>query len=233
MVFGASCEVKGGAVTAIIGANGAGKSTLLRVITGVEKVASGSLEFGGHDIKRWAPWRRVRAGIVHVPEGRRVFATMTVLENLEVGATVAGLRVTQTALEGVFDAFPRLRERQHQPAGTMSGGEQQMLAIGRALMARPQVLLVDEPSLGLAPVAIAGVGETLRNLKDEGSLGILLAEQNVQLALTLADHTHVMTRGVLADAPKDMVEGGEHSADVVFGLTGGGTVQEADDAQGE
>jgi branched-chain amino acid transport system ATP-binding protein len=215
VLFGVDCQVDAGRVAAIIGANGAGKSTLLRVLSGMTPAAGGFVGLGGEDVTHWPAWKRVRAGIVHVPEGRRVFGDMTVTENLEVGAIAAGKRLSQADVAMVFDLFPRLGERRLQQAGTLSGGEQQMLAISRALVAAPKVLLIDEPSMGLAPVATARVAEALQSLRARGDLSILLVEQNVSLATTLADDAYVMQRGVVSRAD---LQAGDELTDVVLGV---------------
>lgn len=188
-------EVKKGSLVAVLGANGAGKTTLLRTLSGLHPAAAGRVRLENRDITRIGPQAVVAEGLVHVPEGRRVFAGQTVRDNLELGAwSRRRERGWLSELERVFALFPRLRERERQLAGTLSGGEQQMLAIGRALMARPRVLLLDEPSLGLAPVMIQQVAEALAALKASG-LTILLVEQHTHVALRLADHAYVLRNG--------------------------------------
>ncbi|OGA06349.1 MAG: ABC transporter ATP-binding protein [Betaproteobacteria bacterium RIFCSPLOWO2_02_FULL_64_12] len=198
ILHGISFEAPRSRVTALIGANGAGKTTLLRAIAGLLPLSSGSIVFEGKEIGRAPANRRVEAGIALVPEGRLVFPTMSVSENLRLGAIAprarAGMRERLTAM---YELFPRLQERASQPAGSLSGGEQQMLAMARGLMARPALLLLDEPTLGLAPVMARLVFRTLERLRDEG-LAIVLAEQDVRGALHLADGVHVVENGRIA-----------------------------------
>lgn len=191
---GVSLEVAVGEIVCLIGSNGAGKSTLLNAVSGVIEVAGGAIDFGGQVISGQRPGRIVRQGLVQVPEGRLVFPDMTVLENLEMGGYSRGDDLGGS-LEFVLKLFPRLAERRQQLAGLMSGGEQQMLAIGRALMAKPRMLLLDEPSMGLAPVVVADIFRTLRRLREEFQLSILLVEQNAVAALKLADRGYVLTNG--------------------------------------
>lgn len=192
---GVSLEVNEGEVVALIGANGAGKSTLLRTISGVLRPATGDVAFEGRSIRGWAEDRIVRLGLVQVQEGRGILTRMTVQENLEMGAYCrsdrAGIRQDMAM---VFDKFPVLRDRQHQFGATLSGGEQQMLAIGRALMARPRLLMLDEPSLGLAPMLVNEIFRTIRDFKHE-SRTILLVEQNARKALQCADRGYVLETG--------------------------------------
>jgi branched-chain amino acid transport system ATP-binding protein len=192
---GISLHVRAGEVVTLIGGNGAGKSTTLRAISGLLPVWRGSLEFDGRDLARLAPEKIVSLGLALVPEGRRVFATLSVNANLELGAfhRVDKKQVRQD-LDEVKERFPILRERGHQPAGTLSGGEQQILAIGRALMARPKLLMLDEPSMGLAPRMVAQVYGILKELKAAGTT-ILLVEQNARAALKLADRGYVIETG--------------------------------------
>jgi len=188
-----SLNVLAGEAVAIIGANGAGKSTLLRCISGLLQAAQGSIRFAERDITRLRADLIVNQGLVHCPEGRAILRRMSVLENLELGA----YRLTEPAaedLERVYALFPRLRERQQQAGGSLSGGEQQMLAIGRAMMARPRMLMLDEPSLGLSPLMVHEVFKGLRQLKDSG-LSILLIEQNAHAALKFSDRTYVLEHG--------------------------------------
>ena len=195
---GISIDVEGGAIAALIGANGAGKSTTLRAISGLVGVSSGEIYFQGEKIDGLSPQEIVRAGIAHVPEGRRVFPYMSVKENLMLGAfrrkDKEGIRGD---LEGVFEHFPILRERRSQSAGSLSGGEQQMLAIGRALMSKPQLLLLDEPSLGLAPLMVKEVGRIIVDI-NQRKVGIILVEQNAQMALRLAQKGYVLETGSIA-----------------------------------
>jgi len=196
-----SLEVRAGEVVTIIGANGAGKSTLMRAISGLEPASSGRIEFEGLDCTALAPHRRVARGIAQSPEGRQVFPDQTVRDNLLLGAY---LRKSHSAelesdIETQFDIFPRLRERQDQWAGTLSGGEQQMLAIGRALMARPKLLLLDEPSLGLAPLIVKEIFSVIRALRERG-VTILLVEQMANQALKVADRAYVLKTGEIASS---------------------------------
>src|SRR6201988_4377463 len=186
-VKGVSLEVRQGEVVTIMGANGAGKSTLLKSICGLEPVAEGSIKFDGKDVTNVKAHQRVGLGVAMSPEGRGVFADQTVRENLMLGAysRKKDTAATEAAVEREFKRFPRLRERQHQQSGTLSGGEQQMLAISRALMSEPRLLLLDEPSLGLAPLVIRDIFDAIRSLREEG-LTILLVEQMAKQALGVA-----------------------------------------------
>jgi branched-chain amino acid transport system ATP-binding protein len=193
-----SLTVDEGEVVTLIGANGAGKTTTLRTISGLMRPASGTIRFDGRDITRLAPNEIVRAGIGHSPEGRRVFPRMTVRENLELGAYTRRAKDEIAAdTERVLTIFPRLRERYAQKAGTMSGGEQQMLAIGRALMSRPRLLLLDEPSLGLSPKLVQTIFEVIRDISSRGTT-ILLIEQNARQALAVAARGYVLEVGRIA-----------------------------------
>ena len=190
-----SLEVAEGSVAALLGANGAGKTTTLRVISGLLRPTRGSVEFDGKRIDGFSPDRLVRAGIVQVPEGRQIFADLTVRENLLLGGYArrdggSARRESQR----VFDYFPRLGERLQQRAGTLSGGEQQMLAIGRALMARPRLLLLDEPSLGLAPLLVKEIFRVIGDIRAAGTT-VLLVEQNAHMALRIADHAYLLETG--------------------------------------
>ncbi len=190
-----SLQVPKGSIVCLIGANGAGKSTVLRSISGVKQPKSGEVLFNGQPITRWAPHLLVQRGIVQCPEGRGVFPNLTVEENLDLGAYVRHDQAEiKKDLERVYSLFPRLKERSKQAAGTLSGGEQQMLAIGRALMARPQLLLLDEPSLGLAPQVIELIFETIEKINREGTT-VLLVEQNAQLALEASSYAYVLETG--------------------------------------
>ena len=192
-----SLEVHPGEIVALIGSNGAGKTTTLRAICGLVPLRGGSVELDGAVVGGRAPSEIVAGGIAHVPEGRQLFPTMTVLENLELGArTPESRRRRAETLAGVFTLFPRLAERRRQVAGTLSGGEQQMAAIGRALMARPRLLMLDEPSLGLAPVVVTTIFDNLRVINRDG-VTILLVEQNVLRALRLAHRAYVLENGVI------------------------------------
>ena len=192
-VKGISFEVQEGSIVTLIGANGAGKSTTLRAIVSLVKPASGKIEFQGEDITGLPTNEIVSRGITLVPEGRRIFPDLTVLENLKIGAYMRNDSIKED-LNWVFDLFPRLREREWQPGGTLSGGEQQMLAIARALMSRPKLIMMDEPSLGLAPIIVQGVFDIIREINKQG-MTILLNEQNANLALKAADIGYVMETG--------------------------------------
>ena len=193
-VKGVSFEVRAGELVSLIGANGAGKTTTLKAVTGVQPVAEGRIEFLGRPIKGQGAWDLVRQGLVMVPEGRGVFARMTIVENLQMGAFVRNDGEIDADIDKVFGIFPRLKERAQQLAGTMSGGEQQMLAMGRALMARPKVLLLDEPSMGLAPIMVDKIFEVVADIHSRGTT-VLLVEQNASRALGLADRGYVMDSG--------------------------------------
>ena len=193
-VKGVSFEVRAGELVSLIGANGAGKTTTLKAITGLQPVASGEILFMGKSIKGQGAWDLVKQGLVMVPEGRGCFTRMTITENLLMGAFVRTDGEVQADMEKVFITFPRLKERRAQLAGTMSGGEQQMLAMGRALMARPKVLLMDEPSMGLSPLMVDKIFEVVQTIHALGTT-ILLVEQNASRALNLADRGYVMESG--------------------------------------
>ena len=188
--------VEEGELVALVGANGAGKTTLLRTISGVQPASAGAIRFAGRDITRSAPDRRVRLGIAQVPEGRQVFAPLTVEDNLRLGGYARPQAEVGRALAEIYAHFPVLAERRHQRAGTLSGGQQQMLAIGRALMARPRCLLLDEPSMGLAPMLVEEIFRTIRQLKEAGTT-IFLVEQNAHAALAIADRGYVMETGAI------------------------------------
>jgi len=209
-VKGVSFEVKEGELVSLIGANGAGKTTTLKAITGTQPPAAGEIKFMGKSIKGQGSWDLVKQGLVMVPEGRGVFARMTITENLQMGAFVRNDGEIEADVEKVFTIFPRLKERRNQLAGTMSGGEQQMLAMGRALMARPKVLLLDEPSMGLSPIMVDKIFEVVADIHGRGTT-VLLVEQNASRALGLANRGYVMDSGevtmsgdakVLLDDPK-------------------------------
>ena len=193
-VKGVSFEVRQGELVSLIGANGAGKTTTLKAITGTQPVASGEIEFMGKTIKGQGAWNLVKQGLVMVPEGRGVFSRMTIVENLQMGAFVRNDNEIQADIDKVFGIFPRLKERATQLAGTMSGGEQQMLAMGRALMARPKVLLLDEPSMGLSPIMVDKIFEVVNDIHKQGTT-VLLVEQNASRALGLANRGYVMESG--------------------------------------
>jgi branched-chain amino acid transport system ATP-binding protein len=193
-VKGASFQVRQGELVSLIGANGAGKTTTLKAITGTQPVADGEIRFMGQSIKGQGPWDLVKQGLVMVPEGRGTFTRMTITENLLMGAYLREDDEVQADIAKVFAIFPRLKERALQLAGTMSGGEQQMLAMGRALMARPKVLLLDEPSMGLSPIMVDKVFEVVADIHRRGTT-VLLVEQNASRALALADRAYVMDSG--------------------------------------
>ncbi len=201
-----SIKVEQGEIVSIIGSNGAGKSTLLRTISGLIRPKSGSIEFLGKDITDVSPDDIVRLGISHSPEGRRIFTNMSVHENLQLGAFIRKDTEIQKDMESAMDRFPRLRERFKQNAGTLSGGEQQMLAIGRALMSRPKLLLLDEPSLGLAPNLVSEIFRIVLELNRDGTT-ILLVEQNANRALEIAHRAYVLETGVivLSDTGKNLL----------------------------
>jgi branched-chain amino acid transport system ATP-binding protein len=195
ILWGADLHLEAGQLTALIGSNGVGKTTLLRTLMGLLRPWDGAVSFEGKDITSLSAHAKAGLGLVLVPEGRQLFTDMTVLENLEMGATVARARpALKRNLERVFDLFPRLKERRRQLAGTLSGGEQQMLAVGRGLMAEPRILMFDELSLGLSPVLTITLFDTLRRLKAEG-LTMLLVEQNVHMALAVSDYAFALNEG--------------------------------------
>ncbi len=190
-----SFKLEEGEIVALIGANGAGKSTTLNTISGLLHPTSGSISYLGEDISSAPPQDIVRKGIIQVPEGRKIFASMSVWENLEMGAYIHSDRATIKArMESVFTRFPRLKERRNQPGGTLSGGEQQMLAIARGLMADPKVLLLDEPSMGLAPILVEQIFDIIREINEDGT-SIVLVEQNALMALSIADRGYVLDTG--------------------------------------
>lgn len=195
ILWGASLALEEGKLTALVGGNGVGKTTLLRTIMGVMKPTRGTIKFQDKDVSRVAPYTKADMGLIMVPEGRQLFTDMSVLENLEMGATPPRARASaQKNLERVFTLFPRLKERKDQKAGTLSGGEQQMLAVARGIMAEPIVLMIDELSLGLAPLLVLQLFESLILLKQSG-ITLLLVEQNVQMALAISDYSYVIAQG--------------------------------------
>lgn len=216
---GVSMEVKEGSIATVIGANGAGKTTTLKTISGLLRPRSGSILFKGQEISRTRPDKIVGLGISQVPEGRRVFPELTVMENLEMGAYLRrDKKAIAQDIDSVFDRLPRLKERARQTAGTLSGGEQQMLAIGRALMSRPQLMIMDEPSMGLAPLLVKDIFDIIQEINRQGTT-ILLVEQNARLALSIAHRAYVMETGeiVLSGLPEQLI----NSEDVKKAYLGG------------
>jgi branched-chain amino acid transport system ATP-binding protein len=205
---GVDITVNSGEIVALIGANGAGKSTTLKAISGLIKPSAGTIQFSGRSLAGLAPEQRVELGIIQVPEGRRVFPRLTVEENLKVGAYASRARAGEKqARDRVYRLFPRLAERRSQAAGALSGGEQQMLAFGRAMMAEPVLLLLDEPSLGLAPILVEEVAQAIARFHDDGAT-ILLVEQNAELALSMASRGYVIETGriVLTDSADNLLK---------------------------
>jgi len=193
-----SLHINKGEIVTLIGSNGAGKSSTLRAISGIERIKDGTIEFDGVNISKMNPSEIVSMGLSHVPEGRRVFPKMSVMENLEMGAyTRKDKAEVKRDYEKVFDIFPRLKERKNQMAGTLSGGEQQMLAIGRALMSKPKLLLLDEPSMGLAPLVVKEIFSIIQRISSEGTT-VLLVEQNASMALKIADRAYIIANGVIS-----------------------------------
>ncbi len=190
---GVSFQVNEGEIVALIGANGAGKSTTLKTVSGMMHPRAGSISFLGEDITHIDSYKLPSKGMSHVPEGRRIFLQMTVMENLEMGAYIHK-KISQEELDRVFQRFPRLKERRTQIAGTLSGGEQQMLAMGRALMCHPKLMMLDEPSMGLAPILVEQIFEIIQRLHESGTT-ILLVEQNAEMALQIADRAYVLESG--------------------------------------
>ncbi|MCL1884387.1 MAG: ABC transporter ATP-binding protein [Defluviitaleaceae bacterium] len=196
-VKGVSFHVNEGEIVTLIGANGAGKSTILKTISGLMHSKTGSISFAGDNISKVAPHSIVRRGLAHSPEGRRIFLQMSVRENLEMGNYTQSNKTMRERMEQIYDHFPRLKERRKQVAGTLSGGEQQMLAIGRALMSRPKLLMLDEPSMGLAPILVLEIFKIIRECNDAG-VTILLVEQNANMALSISDRAYVLETGTIA-----------------------------------
>ena len=219
ILWGASLSLEEGQIRTLVGANGAGKTTLLRTIMGLIRPKSGTVRFEGQDVSTLSAHAKASMGLVLVPEGRQLFSTMTVEENLEMGASSRRAKPHfRTNLERVYDIFPRLKERRHQKARTLSGGEQQMLAVARGIMAEPKVLMIDELSLGLAPLLVLDLFETLGRLKQEG-LTLLLVEQNVQMALAVSDYGFVLSHGkVVLHGPSRELIDNEHVRSAYLGL---------------
>jgi branched-chain amino acid transport system ATP-binding protein len=199
---GVSLEIQEGDVVAVLGANGAGKTTLLKVISGLVPIKSGTVRLMGKDLSKYPPHQLAAMGMAHVPEGRRVFATLTVEENLNIGTwgvrNHLRERQIQETKEWIFSLFPILKERRKQLAGTLSGGEQQMLAIGRGLISKPKILLLDEPSLGLAPILVQEIFRVIKQIHEEEKVSILLVEQNARKALSIANYGYILETGKIA-----------------------------------
>mgnify|MGYP001562468808 FL=1 len=211
-VNGVSLAVGDGEIVAVIGPNGAGKTSTLRAISGLVRPWPGRIVFDGTDISGWKAHRVVGLGLSHAPEGRRLFPHMTVLENLKMGAYRRGNgAAVDLTLEEVVTRFPRLAERRHQRAGTLSGGEQQMLAIGRALMAEPRMLILDEPSFGLAPMVVKEIGRIIRAINHDRKVAVLLVEQNARMALAISSRTYVLETGkIVLDGPSASLRESPH-----------------------
>ena len=206
-LWGVSLEVRSGELLCVVGPNGAGKTTLINTLAGILRARAGRIVFEGHDITQLAPHRFCEAGIAIVPEGRRLFTGMSVLENLELGSYLAGAKThRKQSLEAVVELFPMLKQKLASPAGELSGGQQQMVAIARALMARPRLLLLDEPSLGLSPLIVHDMFATIRRINAEG-MSILMVEQNVVMAMAVSTRAYVLEEGrIVADgAPDDLL----------------------------
>ncbi|MFN2138591.1 MAG: ABC transporter ATP-binding protein [Candidatus Promineifilaceae bacterium] len=219
ILWGASMELEEGRLTSLVGANGAGKTTTMRTIMGLLKPWEGSVWFQGQDISKLPAHQKADIGVVLVPEGRQLFTDMSIEENLEMGASPERARPHyERNLERVYDLFPRLKERRLQKAGTLSGGEQQMLAVARGIMSEPVVLMIDELSLGLAPVLVLDLFQTLQKLKQDG-LTMLLVEQNVQMALAVSDYAYVLSHGKVELAgPSSELARNEHVREAYLGL---------------
>ncbi|SPQ01286.1 leucine/isoleucine/valine transporter subunit; ATP-binding component of ABC superfamily [Candidatus Sulfobium mesophilum] len=219
VIWGVSFSVKKGEVVALIGANGAGKSTILKTISGLVSPRNGEIRFEGRPIHVVEPHRLVEAGVVHVPEARRLFVEMTVEENLDMGSLKGEAKKRrQQSKEMVFEIFPRLRERRRQAAGTLSGGEQQMVAIGRGLMSRPTLMMFDEPSLGLAPILVKEIFNIIKRIKDEGTT-VLIVEQNVKQTLLISDRAYVLETGrIVLEGSGASVLNNEHVRTAYLGV---------------
>jgi branched-chain amino acid transport system ATP-binding protein len=219
ILWDVSLKLERGKLTALVGSNGVGKTTLLRTLMGLVKPWQGTIAFDGREITRVSPHAKAAQGIVLVPEGRQLFTDMSVYENLEMGAfSRRALPHLEQNLARVYELFPRLKERAHQKSGTLSGGEQQMLAVARGLMAQPEILIFDELSLGLAPLLVLDLFEVLRRLKDAG-LTMLLVEQNVQLALAVSDHAYVLANGrIQLEGPSQQIARNEKVRAAYLGI---------------
>jgi branched-chain amino acid transport system ATP-binding protein len=219
ILWGTSMELQEGKLTSLVGANGAGKTTTLRTIMGLLKPWQGSVWFEGRDISKMPAHEKAELGVILVPEGRQLFTDMSIEENLEMGASPMRARPhVERNLERVYELFPRLKERRLQKAGTLSGGEQQMLAVARGIMSEPIVLMIDELSLGLAPVLVLDLFQTLQKLKQEG-LTMLLVEQNVQMALAVSDYAYVLSHGkVELNGPSSELVQDKHIREAYLGL---------------
>ncbi|MGD8633182.1 MAG: ABC transporter ATP-binding protein [Anaerolineales bacterium] len=219
ILWGVDLKLEEGKLTSLVGTNGAGKTTMLRTVMGTIKPWDGTVHLNGKDVSNLPAYRKPDLGIVLVPEGRQLFTSMSVEENLEMGATNSRARSrSESNLERVYSLFPRLKERRNQQSGTLSGGEQQMLAVARGLMADPQVIMFDELSLGLAPVLVLNLFQTLRQLKAEG-LTMLLVEQNVHLALSVSDYAYVLSEGrITLEGPADEVASDESVQEAYLGI---------------
>ena len=219
VIWDVSFNVNKGEVVALIGANGAGKSTILKTISAILKPARGEILFQGTPIHRMEPYKLIESGIVHVPEARRLFVEMTVEENLDMGSLKGSARAERARTkETVYQAFPRLLERNRQLAGTLSGGEQQMLAIGRGLMSKPVLQMFDEPSLGLAPILVSEVFQVIRRIKEQGTT-VLIVEQNVRQTLAIADRAYVLQNGrVVLEGTGPSLLGNEHVKTAFLGV---------------
>jgi branched-chain amino acid transport system ATP-binding protein len=219
ILWGTSLSLEEGRLTTLVGTNGAGKTTLLQAVMGLNKTWQGSIWFDGEDVTRLSPHAKAERGLVLVPEGRQLFTDMSVAENLEMGASPKRARAqARRNLEQVFEMFPRLRERRNQISGTLSGGEQQMLAVARGLMAEPVVLMLDELSLGLAPILVLELFGTLGRLKEAG-LTMLLVEQNVQMALAVGEYAYVLAEGrIELEGPSRELARDEHVRQAYLGI---------------
>ncbi len=226
---GISLEIQEGNVVAVLGANGAGKTTLLKAISGLVPIKGGKIHLKGEDLSQYLAYQLAGMGVVHIPEGRRVFATLSVEENLNLGSysirRTTSRQALQKSMEWVFELFPRLKERKKQLAGTLSGGEQQMLAIGRGLVARPKILLLDEPSLGLAPILVQEIFQVIRQIHVEEGVTILLVEQNARKALGIADYGYILETGKIAI--QDTAAALRENEQVRAAYLGGGRLQAA------